>query len=313
MRCPFCTNRRLSITNCLATVAPKLAREWHPTKNRTLTPAKVIAGSKRMVWWKCAKGDDHVWRASLTLRLRAGTGCPFCAGHRASKTNALSTKAPHLAREWHPTRNRRLAPSAVIATSPRTVWWRCSKNPKHEWQARVLHRFNGVGCPFCAGRKPRVHAARPATRRFSLARLRPALAREWHESKNGALTPKDVSAGSAKRVWWRCHGARHEWIMAISDRARGAGCPYCSGQRVSKENSLAAIAPRAAREWHQSKNGDVRPKDVVAGSNKKAWWRCAHGHVWETAIRNRAIVGTGCPKCWRERRVRLVDRSRSRL
>lgn len=32
-QCPFCTGRRASVTNSLRTVAPKLARQWHPTKN----------------------------------------------------------------------------------------------------------------------------------------------------------------------------------------------------------------------------------------------------------------------------------------
>jgi hypothetical protein len=36
---------------------------------------------------------------------------------------------------------------------------------------------------------------------------------------------------------------------------------------------------------------------VGAGSNKKYWWRCSRGHDWQTAVRNRALVGTACPLC----------------
>src|SRR5262245_16489455 len=36
--CPFCRGRRVSVTNCLVTVAPEVALDWHPTKNGTLTP-----------------------------------------------------------------------------------------------------------------------------------------------------------------------------------------------------------------------------------------------------------------------------------
>ncbi len=32
--CPFCSNRRVSQTNNLLLNNPKLASEWHPTKNR---------------------------------------------------------------------------------------------------------------------------------------------------------------------------------------------------------------------------------------------------------------------------------------
>ncbi len=37
--CPFCSNKRVSVTNALAIVAPRVASEWHPTKNGALTPA----------------------------------------------------------------------------------------------------------------------------------------------------------------------------------------------------------------------------------------------------------------------------------
>lgn len=31
--CPFCTNRRICLSNCLATTHPEIAKLWHPTKN----------------------------------------------------------------------------------------------------------------------------------------------------------------------------------------------------------------------------------------------------------------------------------------
>lgn len=35
--------------NCLAVVNPKLAAEWHPTKNGSLTPDMVTKGSNKKV------------------------------------------------------------------------------------------------------------------------------------------------------------------------------------------------------------------------------------------------------------------------
>ena len=34
-----------------------------------------------------------------------------------------------------------------------------------------------------------------------LATVQPLVAKEWHESLNGALTPEMVTAGSHKKVW----------------------------------------------------------------------------------------------------------------
>ena len=46
--------------------------------------------------------------------------------------------------------------------------------------------------------------ARKPPKGKSLAEVNPELAKQWHTSKNGDLTPEDVSAGSKKKVWWKC-------------------------------------------------------------------------------------------------------------
>ena len=38
----------------------------------------------------------------------------------------------------------------------------------------------------------------------SLAELNPNLAKQWHTSKNGDLTPSDFFAKSGIKVWWKC-------------------------------------------------------------------------------------------------------------
>ncbi len=60
------------------------------------------------------------------------------------------------------------------------------------------------------------------------------LARQWHPTKNEPLTPKDVTSGSSKRVWWKCKEG-HEWRERVVDRRQRGGCPVCM---------LKARAPR---------------------------------------------------------------------
>ena len=67
-------------------------------------------------------------------------------------------------------------------------------------------------------------------------------------------------------------------------------------------NDLATVNPRLAKEWHPTKNGDLSPFDITAGSGKKAWWKCSQcGYEWETIIANRT-KGHGCPKCSRAKK-----------
>jgi len=133
---------------------PELLSEWHPTKNKDLKPPeKYTHGSGELVWWKCPKGDDHVWDAYIFNRTRkdGGTGCPVCAGQQVSKTNNLLVLNPKLASEWHPTLNGDKKPEEFLQYSNEKVWWKCSKGDDHEWGAIIQNRSRrGDGCIFCS-------------------------------------------------------------------------------------------------------------------------------------------------------------------
>ena len=77
-----------------------------------------------------------------------GTGCPYCAGKKVLKGyNDLKTVNPTLAKEWNYEKNNGLTPEDVMPNSNKKVWWKCSKG--HEWQAMVINRNKGRGCPKC--------------------------------------------------------------------------------------------------------------------------------------------------------------------
>ena len=66
---------------------------------------------------------------------------------------------------------------------------------------------------------------------------------------------------------------------------------------MGKKFSLTNVYPEIAKEWHPTKNGTLRPTDVIAGSHKKVWWVCNKGHEWLATIHNRTAAGTKCPYC----------------
>lgn len=75
--CPFCSNKKLSKSNCLKTLFPKVARDWHPVKNKKLTPSDVLAGSAKEVWWQCCK-CKYEWKRAIYLRTNKHSPCPAC-------------------------------------------------------------------------------------------------------------------------------------------------------------------------------------------------------------------------------------------
>ena len=120
---------------------------------------------------------------------------------------------------------------------------------------------------------------------------------EWDSEKNGMLTPYMFSSNSGERIWWKCC-KNHSWQTTISTRAKGSGCPYCSGRYAIKgENDLQTLRPEIASEWNYNKNGKLLPCEFKTQSNKKVWWKCKEGHEWEAIIANRTRRGDGCPVC----------------
>lgn len=280
--CPYCAGKKVCGSNCLATVNPELAKEWHSTKNGNLTPSDVTPGSHKKVWWQCRKG--HEWEAMIYSRNKA-SGCPYCSGQKICEDNCLATIDPDLAKEWHPNKNGNLTPFDVTPGSSRQkVWWLCSKG--HEWETRIYVRKR-CGCPYCGCKK--------VCEDNCLATLRPDLAAQWHPSKNDRLTPKDIVLASEKKVWWLCNKG-HEWQCVMSSRKWGSGCPYCVGKKVCKDNCLATIDPELAREWNYVQNGDLTPFDVTFSSAKKVWWKCNKEHNWIARVDNR-YNGRCCPHC----------------
>lgn len=276
----------------LADAHPELAAEWHPTRNDALRPTDVTPGSGQKVWWKCPVADDHVWQAMVRNRAKRGHGCRCCSGRQASVTNSLASLYPDLAKEWDFERNGDLTPASVASGTGRKVAWKCDEGPDHRWEASVVNRTKGRGCPVCAGKK--------IVESTSIAATHPHLVDEWHPDRNGELRPVNVSHGSDKVAWWRCSDVReHVWDTPVKKRTRGDGCPYCSGHRVDETNSLATLRPDISEEWHPELNGDLTPADVTAASDERAWWQCRKDprHQWETQVKNRTGIATGCPVC----------------
>lgn len=220
--CPFCNGKKVSVTNSLQSLHPDLAAEWHPTRNGEKTPADVTEkSSSKPVWWQCSHNSDHEWKATPAMRVSQGTGCPVCANKVIAASNCLEATHPELAAQWHPTKNGGLTPYDVGAGSVQRVWWKCDKGPDHEWSTTLENRSHkGRQCPVCTNQK--------IVKSNCLATVNPALAAEWHPTKNGDLTPQKVSPAGKSNVWWQCaKNPAHEWKTAIGTRSR-SGCPFCT-------------------------------------------------------------------------------------
>ena len=207
--------------------APKLVSEWNHEKNKPLQPEMLSYGSQKKVWWKCEKG--HEWEADLSSRVK-GAGCPTCAGKIPTSENNFENDFPEIAKEWHPTKNEDKTPSDFTPRSGIKVWWLCEAG--HEWEQTIHNRTRGSGCPECYRiNRGKIFREALLKKRGSLAQRYPDIAKEWHPTKNGDLSPTDVLPRSDMKVWWMCENG-HEYVKRLADRTIGSGCPQCYRAQV---------------------------------------------------------------------------------
>ena len=230
--CPYCSNRRiLTGYNDLATLFPDLLKEWDYRKNAEMDPNNVVPGTAKKAWWICSKCGTE-WCTEIRHRTQRQQGCPECAKtvngkiraqHAAEKNGLIQNE--RLMSEWNYEKNLNVTPEMVSQKSNQKVWWRC-KSCGYEWLAAVNNRAAGRGCPCCSN-KTVVEGVN------DIATTKPTLAAEWHPTKNGDLSPQQVTIGSGRKVWWLCPNG-HEYQAKIMDRGHGTNCPICiSGRQTS--------------------------------------------------------------------------------
>jgi len=178
--------------------------------------------------------------------------------------------------------------SEVYDGNNKYLKWKCLIDDcGEEFESTWGDIYQSKGCPYCVGLKVGLSNC--------LAIKNSRLASEWHPTKNGNLTPYDVTVSSGKHVWWKCIKG-HEWSAEIKSRYNGNGCPYCSGRLPTKENNLLVFNPKLCKEWDYDKNVK-KPEEYTPSSGEYVYWICKDcGHKWKTSIDNRHN-GTGCPEC----------------
>lgn len=133
----------------------------------------------------------------------------------------------------------------------------------------------------------------------SLQAKYPLIAKQWHPTKNGRLTPSMISAGSEDEYWWRCE-FDHDWKAAVKNRAKGEGCRICKYIKLSEERLKTTDEFKKEMEI-------INPNVLVVGEYTGALEpircickTCNYGRdpkrLWMPRP-NDLLNGHGCPKC----------------
>jgi hypothetical protein len=267
--CPVCSNHKvLAGENDLLTTHPELASQMIDDD-----PSSYVAGSEKKVQWTCELG--HVYKSSVANRVN-GSGCLVCVGRQVLPGfNDLAFQFPEIAAEAYEWDPKTVTPSSHLSLN-----WKCPEG--HIYKRQVANRTSRPNrCPICSGHK--------VQRGFNdLETTHPEIAIQAE-----GWDPKTVTAGSGKKLSWRCH-IGHTYFAQISNKTtRGDQCPICSGNQILIGfNDLQTTHPKLCLEL-------VNPLDgftLSSGSDKKLEWICPNQHKWKASVANRK-AGNGCPSC----------------
>jgi hypothetical protein len=277
--CAECDN--VNNINLLIKNYPKIAKEWDYEENDQFKSYRNAYNYDRKVWWVCNNG--HKWTETTNKRLKSSE-CSECVMIKIRNENSLLNKFPEITGSWDYNKNK-CEISKVSYKSPKKVWWLCSSG--HSYERSIVNRTINDQCVACIENE---------NKKIIEQNLKKSLEKiilKWDYAKNNNLSINDVSCND--KMWWLCD-KNHSIYANVGMVRTGTSCSYCCNKKVNDDNCLANTFPDIAKQWHNAKNGDITPSDVVFGTQAKFWWKCKKNHIWKTSV-NYRTRGSQCPKC----------------
>ena len=294
--CPECGKKkfvRTRINNSiqkrgsLASSYPYIANQWNYDKNENLNPDKVTPYSSKKVWWKCDKG--HEWQTTISSRTSNNSGCPYCK-NETQTSFAEQTLFYYLKKTFKDVYNRYLIENQEI-----DIYL-----PKYligiEYDGARFH--NNVSSIQREQKKYQVLKSN----KIKLIRIR-----EYYNEKYNIDSADYYLGYSNNQKNKNLNNIVSDMFDLISkiinkkittdiniDRDRNE--IYNLYVLSEKENSLLLKKPEVCKYWNYDKNGLLTPDKVPAGSSKRVWWKCEHGHEWQSIISSRTSK-SDCPFC----------------
>ena len=189
------------------------------TINKYMIAFLSVYGSDIMieVW----NNEDHQTKLS---RLRRKKIIPY------AKSFAMSDRAIF----WHPTRNAPFLPRDVFKSSHKEYWFSCQKC-SHDFEMALCNVTNHqCWCSFCANKE----LCKDINCKFCLEKsfAMSDKAKFWHKTKNGSLTPRNISISSAKKCYFKCDKCPHDFEMRLNNVTNNR--QWCSACKNKTEKKL---------------------------------------------------------------------------
>lgn len=264
---------------------PELLSEWDFSKNK-IDPNDISPNSNLNAFWKCKFG--HTWEAQIYNRTGNNSGCPFCK----SSTSKLEVFI-----------------LCEMSKLFKNVKWR-SKIEGYECD--ILLKNDGFGIEIDGAYWHDNKLERDLVKHkifkdnnIYLIRVRDSSLPKidgdvvLYDKKTQYI---DLVIGVLKII--SKINPKLKFDKYILDRIQIGENEFKKTLSLlpapTEKESLLFINPDLAEEWNFSKNNPLTPDMFTANSEKKVYWKCKFGHIWEASIKNRHKRNSGCPICYRD-------------
>lgn len=284
--CPYCSGR-FAITgfNDLKTLRPDLIQEWDWDKNNKIGiyPAKLSTGSHVKAWWTCRFCGSSIF-VSIKERTKANS-CPNCSSE--AKTSMSEIKLYYYLKKYF----------SDAIHSYNDKFNRLSELDIYIPSIKCGIEYDGMLFHKDIERDMRKDIVCQELN-INLVRIREPGCPKY-ESNCEFIYLKNISDSALSDVI-KCILVKlgiNSPVVNFKDNITEINNLIMS---KIKDNSLQALFPNIAAQWHSTKNGKMTPDMVSYGSSKKVWWLCNKcKNEWYTSVANRTCCNRGCPACAR--------------
>lgn len=255
----------------------KLMAEWDWEKNAK-SPDQYTLGSGQKVWWKCE--NNHSWQATVYDRAN-GTKCPLC-----SKQNRTSLAEQAVYYYIHKRYEEAIngykdifpnsmeldifIPTLKIGIEYDGQAWHNTK-AAYEREKRKYNICKDMG--------------------ICLYRIKENVNDTKTDTADVVLYVKETIDETIKQL------LNYDLVLDDINFERDRNAIFEQYKSILKNHSLEHDYPEISKEWHPTKNGNLKPNMFASKSSQKAWWKCASGHEWYASIAQRTFLNRSCPYC----------------
>lgn len=210
---------------------PIQSKYWDYERNSE-DPHDIPFRSNGYYYWICPECGKS-YKRNASYQYVSTHLCNECADKERQKNRNLTIVSkgsvadmPNLMAMWASDLNDE-DPHNVSAYTKKMYWWRCPECGKVEYSSPdKKHEYSH--CGDCGNKMIGITRRKnEVSRKGSFGDQHPHLAKEWHPTMNGDVTPYDITSGCGEYFYWQCKYG-HVFHTSPQERVnRHAGCPTC--------------------------------------------------------------------------------------